>query len=157
MHQFVKNTKLFRLKSKSSVAAPTGANVCVWESVCLYVSCFAMFSNNFVLNEGVWPSWNLSLAAVKKSLTFVLLSNLLIDNAWTWVSDQPHLSKARAAWKVSKYGVISGPYFPAFGLNTERYEVPLRIQFECGKIRTRNHYVFGHFPHSEGDLWIIFE
>ena len=24
------------------------------------------------------------------------------------------------AWKVSKYGVISGPYFPAFGLNTER-------------------------------------
>ena len=23
------------------------------------------------------------------------------------------------AWKVSKYGVISGPYFPAFGLNTE--------------------------------------
>ena len=25
------------------------------------------------------------------------------------------------AWKVSKYGVISGPYFPVFGLNTERY------------------------------------
>ena len=24
-------------------------------------------------------------------------------------------------WKVSKYGVFSGPYFPAFGLNTERY------------------------------------
>ena len=22
---------------------------------------------------------------------------------------------------MSKYGVISGPYFPAFGLNTERY------------------------------------
>ena len=30
---------------------------------------------------------------------------------------------ALTAWKVSKYGVISGPYFPAFGLNTERYEV----------------------------------
>ena len=27
------------------------------------------------------------------------------------------------AWKVSKYGVYSGPYFPAFGLNTERYFV----------------------------------
>ena len=25
------------------------------------------------------------------------------------------------AWKVSKYGVFSGPYFPTFGLNTERY------------------------------------
>ena len=22
------------------------------------------------------------------------------------------------AWKVSKYGVLSGPYFPVFGLNT---------------------------------------
>ena len=36
-------------------------------------------------------------------------------------------------WKVCKYGVFSGPYFPAFGLNTERYGVSLRIQSECGK------------------------
>ena len=27
----------------------------------------------------------------------------------------------------------SGPYFPAFGLNTERYTVSLRIQSEWGK------------------------
>ena len=41
--------------------------------------------------------------------------------------------------------IFSGPYFPAFGLNTERYEVSLSIQYEvslsiqskCGKIRTR--------------------
>ena len=25
------------------------------------------------------------------------------------------------AWKVSKYGVISGSYFPLFGLNTDRF------------------------------------
>ena len=31
----------------------------------------------------------------------------------------------------------SGPYFPAFGLNTERNGVSLRIQSECEKIRTR--------------------
>ena len=31
----------------------------------------------------------------------------------------------------------SGPYFPAFGLNMERYSVSLGIQSECGKIRTR--------------------
>ena len=31
----------------------------------------------------------------------------------------------------------SGLYFPAFGLNTERYGVCLRIQSECQKIRTR--------------------
>ena len=32
---------------------------------------------------------------------------------------------------------FSGLYFPAFGLNTERYRVSLRIQSKCGKIRTR--------------------
>ena len=31
----------------------------------------------------------------------------------------------------------SCPYFPAFGLNTERYSVSLRIQSECGKMRNR--------------------
>ena len=31
----------------------------------------------------------------------------------------------------------SCPYFPEFGLNTERHEVSLHIQSECGKIRTR--------------------
>ena len=41
------------------------------------------------------------------------------------------------ASKLSKYGLFSGPYFPAFGLNTERYSVSLRIQSECGKMRTR--------------------
>ena len=30
-----------------------------------------------------------------------------------------------------------GLYFPAFGLNTERYGISLRIPSECGKIRTR--------------------
>ena len=29
--------------------------------------------------------------------------------------------KSSTAWKVSKYGVISGRYFPAFGLNTGKY------------------------------------
>ena len=28
----------------------------------------------------------------------------------------------------------SSPYFPVFGLNTERYLVSLRTQSECGKI-----------------------
>ena len=34
---------------------------------------------------------------------------------------------------MSKYGVFSGPYFSAFELNTERYGVSPRIQFEYGK------------------------
>ena len=32
---------------------------------------------------------------------------------------------------------FSGPYFPVFRLNTERYGVSLHIQSEYGKIRTR--------------------
>ena len=31
----------------------------------------------------------------------------------------------------------SSPYFPAFGLNMERYEVSIRVQSKCGEIRTR--------------------
>ena len=30
-----------------------------------------------------------------------------------------------------------GPHFPAFRLNMERYRISLRIQSECGKMRTR--------------------
>ena len=30
-----------------------------------------------------------------------------------------------------------GRYFPAFGLNTERYSISLRIQCKCGKMQTR--------------------
>ena len=39
--------------------------------------------------------------------------------------------------KIVRIWKFSGPYFAAFELNTERYGVSLRIQYECGKIRTR--------------------
>ena len=41
---------------------------------------------------------------------------------------------------------FSGPYFPAFGLNTEG--VSPSIQSECRKISTRKNSVFGHFSRS---------
>ena len=44
------------------------------------------------------------------------------------------------AWKVSKYGVLSGPYFPVFSLNTKIYPVSLRIQSKYRKIRARKKY-----------------
>ena len=53
------------------------------------------------------------------------------------------------AWKVSKYGFISGPYFPVFQLNTDIYSVNLCIQSEYRKIRNRNNFVFGHFSRSD--------
>ena len=32
------------------------------------------------------------------------------------------LKDATTAWKVSKYGIFSGTYFPVFGLNIRKYE-----------------------------------
>ena len=37
------------------------------------------------------------------------------------------------AREVSKYGVFSGSYFPAFGMNTEGYRISLPIQPKYGK------------------------
>ena len=45
------------------------------------------------------------------------------------------------AWRVSKYRVISGPYFPAL------CKSPSSVQIQ-EKTRTRNNFVFGHFLHS---------
>ena len=39
--------------------------------------------------------------------------------------------------KSARIRNYSSPYFPAFGLNTERYPVSLRIESKCGKIRIR--------------------
>ena len=62
------------------------------------------------------------------------------------------LEDSNTAWKVSKYGDFSGPYFPAFGLNTERYGVSLRIQSEYGKIWTRKTPYFDNF-HTVKPPW----
>ena len=51
-----------------------------------------------------------------------------------------HIAKVfslRHCVKSVRIRSFSGPYFPSFGLNTERYGASLRIQFECGEIRTR--------------------
>ena len=43
------------------------------------------------------------------------------------------LTDSATAWKVSKYGVISGPYFPAFELNMEIYGVNISVSTKTGK------------------------
>ena len=47
------------------------------------------------------------------------------------------ISASKALQKSVRSRSYSGPYFLAFGLNTERCSVSLLIQSECGKIRTR--------------------
>ena len=46
---------------------------------------------------------------------------------------------------------FSGPYFPAFGLNTERYREKLRISPYSVRMREntdQKNSKYGHFPHS---------
>ena len=47
--------------------------------------------------------------------------------------------------------IFSGPCFPAFGLNMERYGLSVPSQSEWRKIRTRKNSVFRHFSYS--DKW----
>ena len=49
----------------------------------------------------------------------------------SWSSDFK-IRSICTAWKVSKYGVISGPYFPAFRLNMEIYSVFSPNTGKCG-------------------------
>ena len=84
-----------------------------------------------------------------KVLKTYLESLFLSQNFMRGCLFQFQLRNGLTAWKVSQCGVISGPYFPVFGMNTEIYGVNLHIHSEYRKIRTRNNFVFGHFPRSE--------
>ena len=46
------------------------------------------------------------------------------------------LQKEKNCVKSVRIRGYSGPHFPVFGLNTEKYSASLRIQSECGKMRT---------------------
>ena len=59
-----------------------------------------------------------------------------------------HIIKPSLCEKCPNTEFFSGPYFPGFGQNTERYSVSLRFQFECGKILTRKNSIFGHFSRN---------
>ena len=65
--------------------------------------------------------------AIMKNLGWFLIT--FLDLFWSKVNK--HCVKSIHIWSYS------GPHFPVFALNTERYSVSLRIQSECGKIRTR--------------------
>ena len=43
----------------------------------------------------------------------------------------PHFIAKSTAWKVSKYGFISGPYFPVFGLNIGKYGPEITSYFDA--------------------------
>ena len=84
-----------------------------------------------------FKTWNTIKSWILKVLHF--LYKTYCNAFLIWHLSTPPLIN-HAAWHCVKRVSIrsySGPNFPAFGLNTERYGVSLRIQSECGKIRTR--------------------
>ena len=88
-------------------------------------------------NNSVFGHFSRSNSSMEQKilLLFMMEWNILVFNA--------------TAWKVLKYGVFSGRYYPTFGLNTERCSVSLLIQSKCGKIQTRRKKsVIGHFSCS---------
>ena len=88
-----------------------------------------------------WTRWKNKMGLFYDTIVSKSSRHMLLHKTW----------KTSTAWRVRNYGVFSGPYFPAFKVNTERYGVSLRIQSECGKIWTRKNFVFWHFWRSETD------
>ena len=79
-----------------------------------------------------WTRWKNKMDLFYDTIVPKSSRQMLLHKTW----------KTSTAWRVSKYGVFSGPYFPA----------SLRIQSECGKIWTRKNFVFWHFWRSETDI-----
>ena len=78
-------------------------------------------------------AWNLPL--IQR-----MLQRLLFTSNFITCKEQGIIELGVKGWTLRESVCIwsySGPYFPAFGLNKERYSVSLRIQAEWGKIRTR--------------------
>ena len=82
--------------------------------------------------------------------------NIYRNISSVWTKFQRYLGtvcfrNTRNAWKLSKYRVLSGSYFLAFELNTERYEVRSISLYSvgCRKIRTTKNSVFEHFSLSD--------
>ena len=63
--------------------------------------------------------------------------NLKLITASMYVSEYDMLILLLSLRKSVRIRSYSCPYFPAFGLNMERYSASLLIQSKCGKKRTR--------------------
>ena len=50
------------------------------------------------------------------------------------------MHKLATMWKMSKYGAISGPYFPVFGLNTGKYGPDVTPYLDTFHAVIANHY-----------------
>ena len=99
----------------------------------LQISFFSISKNNNIDNK------HQKLPNFSKSIK-QHIEHLFVKRMQDWKKNQfqklsRNLLLSRYLWK--SFWSYSGPHFPAFGLNTERYSVSVRIQSKCGKMWTR--------------------
>ena len=82
------------------------------DMVCLGRYMSDPFSGTAVHSE--IQAWFLLFSGLGNSSQFQGIS--CVDSSKTWL-----ILQYSTAWKLSKYGVFSGTYFPLFGLNTGKY------------------------------------
>ena len=87
----------------------------------------------------LWKVWSKFWTSLPLSYCTVISINVMVT------------MKGGTTWKVFKYGVFSGPYFP----NMVRYSISLRIQSECGKNRPEKTLYLDTFQAERG--WIIIQ
>ena len=92
-----------------------------------------LFEVLFTLSSWKLSITNLIIYLFNTQRVFRMFSESL--GLWNDFIFRTLVSNTITAWSV-RIRSYSGPYFSIFGLNTERYSVSLRIQSECGKIRT---------------------
>ena len=79
-----------------------------------------------------------TLNAMLMTLIFYQLVFLTISRQYSPIFKRGQVKTTRRhSVKSVRIRSYSGLHFHAFGLNTERYRVSLRIQSECGKMPTR--------------------
>ena len=126
------------------------------------LSKWLIFKKIYVTSQRFWilcrplmfyvvPTKNNKLNYIWKLKKIIYFHNFF--NQWNGKTRSLKYSALRE--KCPNTDTNTSPYFPAFGLNTDGYGLPLRIQSEYWKIRTRKNSVFRHFSHSAAYIVIL--
>ena len=119
------NCKNNRVIFFNSPALRTLLSACNWQQeihfLCINFAKYLYLSHNIHFERRI-PL--ISPVPVGEDVDLILDLEPVISFYFSVTNKSPHLVwnfNDSTAWKVSKYGVISGPYFPVFGLNTGKY------------------------------------
>ena len=118
---------------KTLLQSGTTCHIKVCQSA-YYKICHFHYKRGHIYNK-IWCSFTKSMLLLENvsstcSLYFVVEDRTENLSYYLYICEKHCVKSVR----IRSY---SCPYFPVFGLNTERYGVSLRILYQCGKMRTR--------------------